>query len=345
MLRHGGIVGCRLYSSGNVTNDFLQQILARAQEATSIKAMVLKKQEALERTNQNKRRTRRRGIEGMQGRRINDDMNNRNTVYTKVKKIGENEEKIFNKQPQFKKKFFNNDVGSNLNEGGELLDAFEPKDYKFSKSSKTKIFNKKREVPGLNNKRFGSSNENSFAIQRKAVVSETYIPQEPTPLSLLKYYPQLANTANSRLVNFAINAMKEVNYPLNRQVNFGVSTSGEAEDVLNTSFTCSSESYGSYEGGNSIILQREKLFKNLKVTGDLNQLEASVNGKYRSLPTLNANTFQNIAKTTKKIDELLHNSKIVKLSLENNNPDIPLETKELLFNICSGTKPVSGLTH
>ena len=144
MLRHGGIVGCRLYSSGNVTNDFLQQILARAQEATSIKAMVLKKQEALERTNQNKRRTRRRGIEGMQGRRINDDMNSRNTVYTKVKKIGENEEKIVNKQPQFKKKFFNNDLGSNLNEGGELLDAFEAKDYKFSKSSKQR-FSIKRE--------------------------------------------------------------------------------------------------------------------------------------------------------------------------------------------------------
>lgn len=324
------------YSTG-VTQEFLQGILLRAQEATAKKAAPATKS----RKSTDKRAQQRAG--GSNARR-NAQQKSVGTVTPRVKPTFNHS--IINRQPQFKKKEVK---GMNSSEGAEdLIEAFESTNdsagrsrskIRTSASSRRSTPAKKRDVPGMVRK----TNPNNVLapVTRNIQNSEDYIPQQPTLASLLKFYPALPNTPASRLINYSLGLMKDADFPLYRQANYGV-LEHLNEPPKNATFSLKTPSFGQYTESMPLTFEKEKMFKNLTVKADPESFDSVVLGRYQQLAPLEANQFKSLTRDNAKRKELLNNSEVVRQSLQGVN--ISPDTKQTIYQVCSGLAPIAELT-
>ncbi|CCE61148.1 hypothetical protein TPHA_0A00630 [Tetrapisispora phaffii CBS 4417] len=348
MLRN--FVGRRFYSnpSGGVTNDFLQQILERAKNATAAKANVSKLKN-LTGGNIPRKFAGSRNRNDKNNRRFNRKPDNREQSAVKPQAVlTSTKENAFNsmiEQTQFSRKSADSGFKKVFSENEQLLDEFSSSGNKLRHYNKDKPAERnrssrlKRHVPRLSLK--SQKNDTSIVsrINRKITPATTnYVPQETTLHSLLRYQPMLSHSRDSRLISCAVETLKENSFPIVSSINLGFGKK-------NNSLTCNyASNVGSYKGGNNLKLDKERLFKNLEIIINEDKLQKQVLGKYDILPRYTKENFATMSNNAKKLEELERNSEIVRTSLFNNT-NISNNAKALLLDICSGMKPISELSN
>ncbi|SCU94152.1 LAME_0F06348g1_1 [Lachancea meyersii CBS 8951] len=260
---------------------------------------------------------------------------------------------LINRQPQFRRRR----AGAGASATGEMqsnnsaimdaLDSSEGARFNTRKSQQLSNSSGKRNraprtgqrtVPGLTNASF--TMEGIVAQAKKSAASEQYSPDEPTPLGLLKYAPNLSHSSFSKLNKYGLFTLQENDFPLTRPINLGLATS-PSEKPRNVSLSPNVTSFGKYTPASSVAWRREKLLKNVVVSPDVSQFETMVEGKYVPLSPTSEKDFATLSKNAKKRGELVQNSDLVRLSLERSNMD--MADKDLVYNVCSGLQPVSQL--
>lgn len=336
----------RAYSTG-VTQEFLQNILARAQEASAKKATAA----ANGGGSRSGRTYEKRNIRTPKRDNFNTSNRGRHSqqsldavVTSRVKPTFNHS--IVNKQPQFKRKGTTG-LKTAAGEEEDFINAFDSSKFSDRKQSKkaTPLSNRRsprnKDVPGMSRKMRNRDDTPLSPPVKPRVSQAAYVPQEPTPLSLLKFYPDLPVTPTSRMISYSLSLLKSANFPLYRRANYGfVSNLGDRPKSV--SYTLKSPYFGEYTPASSLIFQREKLFKNLTVQADPSKFDAAVLGEYPKLKILTKNDFASIAKVAKKKEELAANSNVVRSCLQGNL--LSPESKELVYQVCSGLKPISELT-
>ncbi|SCU80611.1 LADA_0B08592g1_1 [Lachancea dasiensis] len=342
----------RFYSS-TVSQDFLKNVLERVKETAARKPASLQPRPRskgprryrgeLEAKGNAKNGPRRNGT-GRQGPVTNDS-----TVATST---GSNSTGFnANKQRHFKRKSASASPSAAGEEGTdsslmEALDSAQNNGVQNSlQNRQTTKRNRaprtpKRSIPGLGQKT--TSTEGIIAQTKKSPVSQQYILQEPTPLGLLKYTPKLAHTKSSRMNAYGVLTLQDSDFPLNRHLNLGVVSSISDKKPVNVSLSPETPSFGHYTPASSLIWRKEKLFTSHSVSPNKPYFESSVSGNYTSLPAKVEKDFDAIANNNnKRKTKLVQNSEIVRLSLERSSLDAA--SKDLIYNVCSGLKPVSEL--
>lgn len=322
------------YSTG-VTQEFLQGILLRAQEATAKKAApVVKSRKGNGKRYQEKN--------GASNRRRSPQQQYTGSVTPRVKPTFNHS--IINRQPQFKKKDAKSISPSAAEE--DLIDAFEStsnidrRKPRVGSPTRRNGPIKKKEVAGLTKR--GNSNKTVLAPPtRKRQIQEAYTPQEPTLASLMKFYPALPNTSASRLINYSLGLMKTADFPLYRNANYGLLEKLN-EPAENVTFSLRTPTFGQYTEAMPLTFEKEKMFKNLTVEADPSSFDSVVLGRYPVLSPLEAKNFKSIAKDELKRKELATNSNIVRQSLQ--GLAISTDRKQAVYEVCSGLSPVAGLT-
>lgn len=308
-------VGRAYYSTG-VTQEFLQNILTRAQEATAKKSDALAKP-VKRRGNDNMKRTNRRS----------------KPVTPRVKPAAS--PNVVNKQPQFKRK--NGAALKREPEGVNLIDVMSGSKSRPVKKSGSRKYN--REIPGMTKSTMVKGEVKQFVP--KPVIQKEYIPQEPTPLSLMKFHPETPITPASRMINYSLDALRSANYPLNRFPNYGFRDNVQGPPKHIT-ISLQTPTFGKYQPDHGMVFEREKFLSELAVECEPSKVDAEVSGKYQILKQYTREDFAWIVKSEKKREELAVNSEIARKSLESNPLD-PV-VKELVHDVCSGLKPISDLT-
>lgn len=308
------------YSTG-VTQEFLQNILARAQEATAKKTSPAA----------NTARRRKDSFKKDNSKKANFHSK---PVTPRVKPAAS--PNVINKQPQFKRK--NGGAMKGDSEGVDLIDAMS--ESKPPPSKKTAFRKSKREIPGMTKSTMIKGEGKQFVP--KPAVQKDYAPQEPTPLSLMRFSPDIPFTPASRMINYSLDALKSANYPLSRFPNYGFyeNAQGSAKHIA---ISLQTPNFGRYQPGQGLAFEREKFLSELAIECEPSKLGSQVSGKYQVLKQHNKEDFKTIAKSEKKREELVKNAEVARKSLESNSLDPAV--KELLYDVCSGLKPISDLTH
>ncbi|SCU79085.1 LANO_0A05006g1_1 [Lachancea nothofagi CBS 11611] len=334
----------RLYSS-TISQDFLKNVLERVKETAAKKPI----------SNSPKPRTR-------TNKRSGDDYEARGSFRNGSRRAGNSHgpvtndpttsrrpninANVMNRQPQFKRRGGNGTSPGETGSASTLMDALDSVQSSGNRSQQPRqnvrksrgLRTAQRSVPGLTQK--PSSSEGIIAQAKRSAVSHQYVPEEPTPLALLKYAPKLAHSSFSKMSAYGLSALQKSDYPLNRQINIGVA-SFPSEQPLNVSLSPESTFFGQYAPASSLIWRKERLFTNFNVCPNSELFETTVEGKYMSLPFTSENDFNSLAKSNNKKTELVQNSNIVRLSLGRSNMDPA--GKNLVFEVCSGLKPIADL--
>ncbi|WBF11446.1 hypothetical protein N7582_000667 [Saccharomyces uvarum] len=354
----------RAHYSTNVTEDFINSILARAQEATakaSSNAIKMDQMKGNRASNTNRRRNQNRNnrnnnegkdIEGRQGERnlrLNKPAPNGDSIHTNKQKWNRSTKTSFVKdpsettvvvQPQFKKmQSHKNNFKESSKVEDDLLDVFnssmdqKQRPNSFNKSTKPQArFQKKNHILTASKRRNAPKQQ---PLQRpvKRPASTEYVLQEPTPLSLLEYSPQVFPTKESRLVSYTLDSLKKSNYPIYRSPNLGI--------LKTHDYTLNTPNFGKYTPGSSLIFAKEPQLQNLLLQEDLEGLVKHVKGEYQLLKPYERKDFEKLTKSKDTVDKLVQNSRIARLSLQ--SVAIASEEKQLVYDVCSGIKPLSEL--
>ncbi|SMN19534.1 similar to Saccharomyces cerevisiae YDR494W RSM28 Mitochondrial ribosomal protein of the small subunit [Maudiozyma saulgeensis] len=350
-------VGRACYST-NITQDFINDLLVRAKEATT-HSVAAKSQHTqnkrgnfnntnIKNNNYNNNRDTRTGNNGKfkfaqnKGRSFNNRKFNRydkqgsegNITKGQVMTNSNVKSDITLQQPQFAGK------KNAESESIDFIDIIQDQDKTKNVSSRQKpVVQRKRDTRGRKPHMRLTTTNNFQKRQRPKVeiVSELYYPEDNTAESLLKYSSDLYSVQSTRAKNFALKELENSNFPVNRQPNF--SSTSKYSPLFN-----GNNSFGKYMPANSLILQQEAQLKNHTMETDNVKYIAAVKGKYNSLSSLTLKNFNSIS-TNKTIQEnLLNNSKTVGLALQNNvDMNRDPEKFNLIFEVCSGLKPLSEL--
>lgn len=311
----GSFVSRRAY--GTVSPDFLASVLQRVKDVPQRLAEAQKAEAKKFSQRKNSRDDRRRD-----GRPSNRDSGWRNN--------GSREPAV--QTGAFKKRGAKLENTNEYNEISGKVDNFAARKSRRSTEKRTR-----RTVPGLKlSSTLGSSSRN---VTQTVSNSSTYVPQDPTPLSLLKYRPNLAPTFTSKALKYTISTLKESNFPLNRSFNDGIIVDGK---VVNKRLTANMENFGEFIPASDLKLQLEPLTKNFKVVSDLEKLEQSVKGTFHTLKPFAKKDFAKLSKSEEKRTQLFNNSETVRNSL-NQSSTLDAAEKELLYKCCSGLAPISEL--
>ncbi|CCD22868.1 mitochondrial 37S ribosomal protein mS46 RSM28 NDAI_0A07140 [Naumovozyma dairenensis CBS 421] len=367
-----------LYSSNNITKDFISDILAKALEATSKNP---KRKTSLKDYDQHSSSANRRQFN--RNKRKLDD-NNRGQQRFDELPIKKLQPRIqTSKKPSFSSEFL--DILSNDSKNGtttgteshasmenDLLNIISKTENStvVTKNDgiilKSSIERNERTQQVLNKLARGNNNRlfkfkkrngdnNDFNTQRNKSANQTevammhskdFVPQLPTKLSLLKYSSNLYNVPKSKITKFAMKTLNDSNFPIHRSPNLGFnSTIDPKKNQENLSLTVKhTPNFGKYLPASSLQLSKEKLFKNLSINFDTNAFNEIVLGKYSNLSNHNLNDFNKLTNSnTKKNSDLLKNSNTVKLNLEKLQINNDNNVKTLLYDVCSGLKPISEI--
>lgn len=329
-----GRLGRAYYSTG-VTQDFLQSILARAQEATAKKSAPPKPRKV------NVKRSAK--ANNAPNRRRNDQQKDFAKVSPRVKPTFNHS--IVSRQPQFERKNAANAKAAVA--GEELIDVFEETSKSDNSRSKarTPVVRRKsgrsREVAGLAKTARNTERAPASPAVKPRYVQEAYIPQEPTIPSLLKYSPALPSTPNSRLINYSLVLMRSADYPLYRLPNYGFKESSQ-DSPKSVTYSLETPYFGQYTGSVPLTFEREKLYKNLTVESEPAKFDSIVLGQYQELKPLQKGDFKPIAKQGSKVQELVRNADVVRKNLQ--KLDIDQDRRQTVYQVCSGLKPIAELT-
>ncbi|CAI4059486.1 mitochondrial 37S ribosomal protein mS46 RSM28 SKDI_04G6950 [Saccharomyces kudriavzevii IFO 1802] len=350
----------RAQYSTNVTEDFINSILARAQEATAkASSNAIKFDKIKEKRTSNKSRGRSQnrnnrnydedksgnGGQGEKNMRLNNGDSahanrqpwNRNTKTSFVKEPSGSTAVI---QPQFKKMQNNkNSLRGTSKAEDDLLDVFnssteqKQRPNNFNGNQKTQArFQKKSHILTVSRRRKTPQQEQLQRAVKRPVSSE-YVLEEPTPLSLLEYTPQVFPTKESKLINFTLDSLKKSNYPIYRSPNLGI--------LKVHDFTLKTPNFGKYTPGSSLIFAKEPQLQNLPLQENSEDLHKLMRGEYQLLKPYARQEFEKLAKTKDSLNKLVQNSQIARLSLQSVVMDP--EDKKLVYDVCSGIKPISEL--
>lgn len=323
------ITGFKRCYSSSISQDFLKNVLERVKETTSRKAAPPM------RNNRNMKAKDGRKPRQNGPRKNNYKGRSENQIVQRTKPtINVN---IINRQPQFQKRH-----GANAAVAAEsadnLIDALDTNNVTSSKRQKKLPRKTQRSVPALAQN--PTTTEDIIAQAKRTVVSQQYIPTEPTPLSLVKYTPRIANTFGARFKSYGLSTLDQSNFPLYRPVNLGVASFPD-QSPANTSLTPRSQYFGQYTPYTGLVWQREKFLKNIVPKSNIEEFSTFVKGERIPLQKLTKDDFMKLAKTDKKRQELVWNSETVRLSVERSGLDNA--SKQLVFEVCSGLKPVAEL--
>lgn len=308
-------VGVRTYSS-QVTHDFLNSILARAQEATAKNKEVVQANHA-----RAPLRNRTRQQDGGQQRPANKIRQRNGKVQAKFQVRDENSNRAIpdlkTKQPQFKRAQRNNRDGQ-----ADVLDVMDAGTGKTNRAS----------MSAKRSNKFTKRGKGSHVIEavslfkkptsareialKKSVDSVSYEPVEPTPLSLLAYSTPIFNTHKSNILQISMQTIKNAASPKNTPSGFDAIHSG--------------------------IMNKERVLNSSQLDVDVDRLKQIARGQYFSLPVLQNKAFDSLTKSEDKKKQLVENSNVVRRSLD--SLDIEPEKKEILYAVCSGTQPVSEVS-
>ncbi|CAR22193.1 mitochondrial 37S ribosomal protein mS46 RSM28 [Lachancea thermotolerans CBS 6340] len=340
----------RLYSS-TISQDFLRNVLERVKETASKKPLsnnggTRNRNPRGPRGNKEGRSTRGASSESRDNfRRVGNKTvpGNDSEAAPRPKKPWINAN-VVNRQPQFQRKTGAAGLSSKQKVDESLMDALDavqqgnvkgkPQTTRGRRAPKTA----QKSVPGMSQS--PGSVEGIVAQAKKSTVSRQYVPDEPTPLSLLKYAPKLAYSSSSKMSSFGVSTLDQSDFPLTRRVNLGVATS-PSQKPLNVSLSPRTAAFGQYAPASSLVWCKEKLLKNVSIRADFDQFESSVNGKYEKLVPATERDFQAVSKNNQKRAELVNNSDVVRLSLQKSNMDFA--SKSLVYQVCSGLEPISSL--
>lgn len=300
------------YSTG-VTQEFLQNILARAQEATAKKA----------------------GSAANPARRDNVKKANRRLKPVAPRVTPVSSPSVINKQPQFKKR--KGTAMKRESEDVDLIAVMSNSKPRPNKKSGSRNF--RRDIPGMTKSTMAKGESKLFVPKR--VVQKEYVPQEPTPSSLIRFCPAIPVTPASRMINYSLDALKSADYPLNRFPNYGFYDNAQGPPK-HVAISLRTPSFGRYQPDYGLVFEREKFLSELSIECEPSKVGAQVSGKYQTLNQYSKEDFKTMAKSEKKKEELLKNAEVVRKSLESNPLDPAV--KELLYDVCSGLKPISDLT-
>ncbi|CUS21660.1 LAQU0S03e07756g1_1 [Lachancea quebecensis] len=340
----------RLYSS-TISQDFLRNVLERVKETASKKPVssngsTRNRNSRGPRANKESRSARDAGSNSRDNsRRTGNKFSRRNDSEeasgSRNPRINTN---VVNRQPQFQRRTGAAGLSSKQKVDESLMDALDSvqqgnrKDRSQAARGRRAPKTAQKSVPGMSQS--PGSVEGIVAQAKKSTVSRQYVPDEPTPLSLLKYTPKLAYSSSSRMNSFGVSTLDQNDFPLTRQVNLGVATSPSQKPV-NVSFSPKTAAFGQYVPASSLIWRNERLLKNVSIRADFGQFESSVNGKYEQLKPATEKDFQAMSKNNQKRTELVNNSDVARLSLQKSNMDFA--SKNLVYQICSGLEPISSL--
>lgn len=313
------LIRIRAYSS-QVTHDFINSILARAQEATSKNKHVIDNSKGSE-------RFARRGKNRFDSKDNNNNSNKKNRSENRFHVRDENSIRtkpsptvpsIRAKQPQFNRSQQGKRTGSAQDK--DMLDVLSSKGNVQRKvegnNSRGNARNRKSHVVGTVNVAKRSVTPREAAL-RKQTDATTFEPFVPTRLSLLPYSTPIFNLPIYNVLNAAMRTVK-------------------------VSSVSKSHLLDNYNAADSGIIDKDRFLSASKLDIDLDDLKVNVKGSYMELPELTVKDFNNLTKNENKKNELVQNAEIVKYALNANN--IAYERKQILYGVCTGLKPVSELS-
>ena len=345
--------------STNITQDFINDLLVRAKEATtnSVKTATPKQQNGQKKGNYNRNRDGERQGKfardgersgkfardgnrpprNANGRRFNRDGQRNNQQQKSDTAQGQ---AMANADPNSTVKFEQRQFGGRKSadtDSADLLDVLEDAPKLNARSDNKQSFQKRR-GPRVRRNASNQRGNDKFRAPRAPVVVESldYHPEEITPASLLKYSSDLYHVQSSRANNFALRSMNESNFPVVRQCNI--------DSVHAYTPFLADGSFGKYMPAHSLILQKEAQLRNTEVVVNKEELLASVKGKYPQLKDHKAADFKGVSSNAATQKNLAKHSHIVRLALQNNtalnrNP----EKLNIVYDVCSGLKPMSEL--
>lgn len=170
--------------------------------------------------------------------------------------------------------------------------------------------------------------------------SKFFVPEDPNIVSLIKYNPNLDNNITSRLKSYGLRTLNEAQFPINRPFNNGIMSNSQ-KACINYRIVPSKESFGKYMPNGSFKYELEPLTKNFKILPQLNEINSIIHGEYNPLKPIQKDKFVALSNSETKIESLVKNSEITRLSLEQSNMN--QSNKELLHQVCSGLKNISEL--
>ncbi|KAL3232582.1 Small ribosomal subunit protein mS46 [Nakaseomyces bracarensis] len=304
------LIRTRAYSS-QVTHDFINSILARAQEATSKNKEVINASRPTGKF-QNQRGKKNFNQNRGNGKRIQVKDENKATPPPTGART---------KQPQFKKAQGNKSNGVVDN---DMLDVLSKDTSKLN--SRNGSINRNRNTRTQGNKKSHMINSVNVTKRtasprevalRKPSDSTTFEPFIPTPMSLFPYSTPIFNLPVNNILNASMKTMKD----------------SAAQKSCNVA---------SYNAAKSGILDKERFLSTTKLDIDLDVLKTTMHGEYFILPMIIAKDFDKLTKKEDKRADLLKNSLAVRYALNANN--MPEDKKQILYEVCTGLKPVVELS-
>ena len=337
--------------STNITQDFINDLLVRAKEATtqSAKAAPQAKKQPSQRKNNNYNRGRNnngekfargenRAPRNANGRRFNRD-GQRNEQQGSESVKGQ---AMANVDPNSTIKLEQRQFGGKKDSDGnsvDFLDILENTPKMDARTGGKQSFQKRR-GPRVRRNASKQRGNDQFIPKSAPVVVESldYYPEDITPASLLKYSSDLYHMQGARSNNFALRTMNESNFPINRSANI-------TSEQVYAPYPADG-SFGKYMPAHSVILQKEAQLRNAEVSIKKDELLATVKGKYPQLKDHKATEFKSVSSNAATQKSLASHSHIVRLALQNNvalnrNP----EKLNIVYDVCSGLKPISELTN
>lgn len=316
------LISRRAYSS-QVTHDFINSILARAQEATSKNKEVVNTSSASSGRFNNQR-----------GRKSFNNRGNNNNGSYKGKRFQVKDENVANtrnlpstnpvgvkaKQPQFRKSSRGNKGnGVQDNDMLDVLSSGQSGQRKVNGSNANNRVNarhKKSHVVGTVNVTKRAASPREIAL-RKPTDAATFEPFVPTPLSLLPFSTPIFNLPVNNILTASMKTLKE---------------SASSRNHLNNN----------YNAAKSGIIDKDSFLSSSKLDFDIDNLKSVVKGKYFELPLLGAKSFDKLTKKDDKKKELAKNGQVVRYALNANT--LSDDKKQILYDVCTGLKPVSELS-
>ncbi|AET39057.1 mitochondrial 37S ribosomal protein mS46 RSM28 Ecym_3591 [Eremothecium cymbalariae DBVPG len=310
------------FSSSKVSSEYLQSLLQRVQEVKILSHRNL--------DNRSRNRPQKASSQGnTRPRKPRNHMNHANLKSQTGRNIistSKVNSSVKRRSPKLKEYADNNniynDLVSNISDKARKTSAH-------GKQVKSSGKMSKKTVPGLIMKKQNVNNELQMFSH-----SENYCPSVPTRLSLLKYMPNLGINYSSKLTNYAVESLKESRFPFHRPFNSGMSSTDQGS-ITNERVILKPQDNG------MVKLDKEPLTENFKVPLDYEYLKSFVKGRYEELDPYTADAFAEIVNTKSRQKELLANSEIVRLSVQQSN--MKVDQRKLLFEVCSGLKKVSAL--
>lgn len=205
------------------------------------------------------------------------------------------------------------------------------------RDSRSKSLSKRRSTLTIAKKSNTASDFHSGTSTQKPVSNtEIYVPNEPNYLNTLVYSPVILNQLRGPLqvVSFIKDTLRSSGYPILTPTNTNL-------PHLNDYMTIDSGNFRDYRSGGSLILRKAKLTEKIDLSLDLDAIDSKLLGKYEILRSKTPEDLAKSSRTNTNSNDVKIKIEMIKKNIMNSS--LPFHQQQVLYDVCMGLKPVAQL--